>query len=135
MASSDVSNDADMKALFDYLKGQRKRRDVSFVIVHHHRKKANDAQSKKRPNDLSDVYGSYWVTAEPDFVLDLEVRLDDEDEGTITMSMLKNRYAEIKPPVKIVRNKKLHFDIADDAVKSFLQPGGDDDGSSPSLGL
>ena len=133
MASADLTSDKEMKDAFEFLQKARNQYNFGLVIIHHHRKKANDAQSRKQPNTQSDVYGSFYITAAVDFILDLETLPDDLDEGTITMSMLKNRYAQIEQPVKVIRNNKLHFDIAEDLVKAFIVPGGDHAG--PSLGI
>lgn len=119
MASAELTSDTEMKEAFEFLQRARNQFDFGLIIIHHHRKKANDAQSKKRPNDLSDVYGSFYITAAVDFVLDLEERAEDLEEGTITLSHLKNRYARIPEPVKVIRNNKLHFDIAENVVRDF----------------
>lgn len=130
MASAELTSDTEMKEAFEFLQRARNTFDFALIIIHHHRKKANDAQSKKRPNDLSDVYGSFYITAAVDFALDLEERPGDQEEGVITLSMLKNRYARIPEPVKVVRNDKLHFEIAEDIVKSFTDRGETGDGPS-----
>ena len=136
MVAADLTSDNEMKEAFEFLQRARNQFDFGLIIVHHHRKKANDAASRKNPNSLSDVYGSFYITAAVDFVLDLEVLASDVDEGTITMSLLKNRYAPIPEPTKISRNNKLHFEITEDMVKHFTERGGDDDDdNSPSLGL
>ena len=135
MARAELTSDTEMKVAFEFLQRARNEYNFGLVIIHHHRKKANDAASKKRPNDLSDVYGSFYITAAVDFVLDLEERQEDLDEGTITLSMLKSRYSAIPEPQKLIRNSKLHFEIADDAVKHFVMKDGDDDDDTPSLGL
>lgn len=108
-AAGDLSNDRDMKTMFDFLKVARNALGFSLVIVHHHRKKANDAQSKKTPNTQSDIYGSYIITAAIDFALDLEELGDDRENGELTLSMLKNRFAPPILPFKVARSEKLHF--------------------------
>lgn len=129
MASAELTSDTDMKTAFEFLQRVRNDYDFGLIIIHHHRKKANDAQSKKRPNDLSDVYGSFYITAAVDFVLDLEERGDDAEQGTITLSVLKNRYAAVPEPVKITRSNKLHFQIND--MSNFIkETGGGSDGIS-----
>jgi RecA-family ATPase len=133
MASAELTSDTEMKAAFEFLQRARNEYDFGLIIIHHHRKKANDAASRKQPDSLSDVYGSFYITAAVDFVLNLEVIGNDAEEGTITMSMLKSRYSAIPEPVKVVRNNKLHFDIADDLITKFTERGDDDD--NPSLGL
>ena len=135
MARAELTSDTEMKTAFEFLQRARNQYDFALLIIHHHRKKANDAQSKKRPNDLSDVYGSFYITAAVDFVLDLEERAEDLEDGTITLSMLKNRYARIPEPIKVIRNDKLHFDVQTSSVSfvNKLEEGDGNDG--PGLGL
>ena len=133
MVNADLSSDKEMKVAMEFLQWARNKFEFGLIVIHHHRKKANDAASKKRPNDQSDIYGSFYITAAIDFALDLEIRPDDEEEKTITLSMLKSRYSAIPDPVKVVRNNKLHFDIAENVVLAFTERGDDDEG--PSLGL
>ena len=106
-----------------------------MVIIHHHRKKANDAQSKKQPDTLHDVYGSYIITSTVDFVLNLEERPDDVDEKTLTLSMLKSRYSAVPEPVKVSRSEKLHFSVLQDIARKFLEGAPTDDNSSPAPSL
>lgn len=128
MSRADLTSDTDMKSLFEFLQKARHTFNFSMVIIHHHRKKANDAQSKKQADVLHDVYGSYIVTSTVDFVLNLEERPDDIENKTITLSMLKSRYSAVPDPVKVVRNEKLHFSIEDDVIRQFTQRGEDGDG-------
>ena len=72
-------------------------------------KKANDAASKKTPNSQSDIYGSYIITASIDFALDLEEFGQDAENGELTLSWLKNRFAAPIPAFKVARSEKLHF--------------------------
>lgn len=111
MIDGDLSDDKAVKPAFDFLKKARNHYDFSAVLVHHHRKKANDATSRKSPNTQSDIYGSYYITAQIDFALDLEQIGDDFEFGTISTSLLKNRYSAPTDPFKIVRNDKLAFNI------------------------
>lgn len=133
MVSADLSSDKEMKVALEFLQHSRNANNYGLIVIHHHRKKANDAASKKRPNDQSDIYGSFYITAAIDFALDLETRPEDVEDKTITLSMLKSRYSAIPDPVKVVRNNKLHFDIAENIVLAFTEKGDSDEG--PSLGL
>lgn len=138
MSSADLTSDSDMKALFSYLSRARNRHDFGMIIVHHHRKKANDAQSKKQADTLHDVYGSYIITSTVDFVLNLEERPDDVDEKTITLSMLKSRYSAVPEPVKMSRSDKLHFSVLEDLARKFLEGvtnDDDDNTSKPGLSI
>jgi RecA-family ATPase len=111
MIDGDLSDDKAVKPAFDFLKKARNHYDFSMVLVHHHRKKANDATSRKSPNTQSDIYGSYYITAQIDFALDLEQIGDDFEFGQISTSLLKNRYSAPIDPFKIVRNDRLAFNI------------------------
>lgn len=123
MARAELTSDTEMKTAFEFLQRARNQYDFALVIIHHHRKKANDAQSKKRANDLSDVYGSFYITAAVDFVLDLEERPENADDGLLTLSMLKNRYARIPEPVKISRSDTLAFTNHEEAILRFVGEG------------
>lgn len=111
MVDGDLSDDKAVKPAFDFLKKARNHYDFSVVMVHHHRKKANDATSRKSPNTQSDIYGSYYITAQIDFALDLEQIGDDFEFGQISTSLLKNRYSAPIDPFKITRNDRLAFSI------------------------
>src|SRR5690606_6709875 len=54
MSRADLTSDNDMKTLFEFLQKARNTFKFGMVIIHHHRKKANDAQSKKQPDTLHD---------------------------------------------------------------------------------
>lgn len=137
MSGADLTSDKEMKEMLEYLQVSRNKHGYGLIVIHHHRKKANDAQSKKRPNDLSDIYGSFYITAAIDFALDLEERPEDQEEGTITLSMLKARYSRVPEPVKVTRSDTLHFDIADTSkMFQHLTEGDDSDQpGKPGLGL
>lgn len=134
MAAADLTSDTDMKELFGYLSRARNRHDFGLVIIHHHRKKANDAQSKKQPDTLHDVYGSYIITSTVDFVLNLEERPGDPEEKQLTLSMLKSRYSAVPEPMKVQRNEKLHFSVLEDLVHAFGE-GTPSDENAQNLGV
>lgn len=107
-AATDISSDDEMKKLFTALKVLRRYHKFGLIFIHHHRKKANDAASKKQANSQSDIYGSYQITASIDFALDLEDRGDSE--GMLDMNLLKARFRPLMTePWKLVRNEHLHF--------------------------
>lgn len=129
MSAADLTSDTDMKQLFGYLQKARNRFDFGMVIVHHHRKKGNDAQSKKAPDTQHDVYGSYIIASTVDFILNLEERPGDVDEKRVTMSMLKSRYSAVPEPIQLSRSEKLHFTPVPTAADMNL--GGPDANASP----
>ncbi len=106
-----LTDDEPIRAFFNYLSSIRQRYNLYVWIVHHSRKAQGD---NKKPNILSDVYGSMYITAEPDVVLSLWE--DSPGSGLITLSQLKNRYAEIAKPFKIRRTQNLNFEIVDETT-------------------
>lgn len=125
-----------MKEAFEFLQRARNQFDFGLIIIHHHRKKANDAQSRKQPDSMSDVYGSFYITAAVDFVLNLEETAADREEGTITLSMLKSRYSQIPAPTPLRRSNKLHFSVEEDIMKAFATTSTEEvEHDGPSLGL
>lgn len=136
MSGADLTSDKEMKEMLEFLQVSRNEHAYGLVVIHHHRKKANDAQSKKRPNDLSDIYGSFYITAAIDFALDLEERPEDPEDGTITLSMLKSRYSRVPEPVKVTRSDKLHFSIHDTGTMlTHLTQGEEAPDGDPGLGF
>lgn len=110
-ATTDLSSDDEMSKLFAFLKALRRHHSFGMIFVHHHRKKANDAQSRKQSNTQSDIYGSYQIAATIDFAIDLEDRNDDN--GYLDMQLLKARYVPTGDPVKVTRSGTLHFSLAE----------------------
>lgn len=135
MSSADLTSDDDMKKLFGFLHRARNRHDFGMVIVHHHRKKANDAQSKKQADTQHDVYGSFVIASTVDFIMNLEERPEDVEEKTITLSMLKSRYSATPEPVKLTRSSKLHFTVLEDLARKFLEGAVQHDENTPSLSI
>lgn len=106
-ATTDLSSDDEMSKLFAFLKALRRYHSFGMIFVHHHRKKANDAQSRKQANSQSDIYGSYQIAATIDFALDLEDRNDEY--GYLDLHLLKARYIPVGDPIKVMRDDSLHF--------------------------
>ena len=141
-AATNISDDDEMKKLFIYLKALRRYHRFGMIFIHHHRKKANDAASRKQANSQSDIYGSYQISASVDFALDLEDRNDPE--GLLDLTLLKARFRPLfTEPWKLRRNENLHFDRDElDAMRSAqihdLAPtenGDDNDPEEKHLGL
>lgn len=108
-AATDISSDDEMKKLFGFLKALRRYHKFGLIFIHHHRKKANDAASRKQANTQSDIYGSYQISASIDFALDLEDRNDPD--GLLDLTLLKARFRPLlQEPWKLRRNENLHFD-------------------------
>lgn len=100
---ADLSKD-EIRGLFTYL--ARIRRDFGvYVIIIHHDRKAQEGN--KRPRDLSDIYGSQFITAEPDSVLHLW--RPAPESRNIELRTLKNRLAPPTDRRIITRASHLQF--------------------------
>lgn len=104
--SKELTDEVGVKALVEYLRHTRMKHNCSMVVIHHNRKKSNDAQ-KRQGVELSDVYGSVYLTAEVDWVLSLMERSTDQ----LQVDMLKNRLGANKGPFNITRDSHLGFEI------------------------
>jgi hypothetical protein len=100
---SDLSKD-DIRGLFTYLAKIRRDFGVYIIIIHHDRKAT---EGNKRPRDLSDVYGSQYITAEPDSVVHLW-RPSPESKH-IELRSLKMRLAPVSDRLIITRASHLQF--------------------------
>lgn len=105
--SKELTDEQGVKNLIHYLATMRSRFGCSLLVVHHNRKKANDAQ--KKSVELSDVYGSTYITTDVDFVLSLK---QEDEEGMLTVSTLKNRLGPTIEDFLIYRDSDtLGFDL------------------------
>lgn len=122
--SKEATDEASAKTLMHYLSTLKARYGCSIVVVHHNRKRPNEGKTK-HVISLSDVFGSVFLTAEPDFV----VNIDKRGKGEVDIKMLKNRYGPDDHHFVASRNEhlQLHDDLRD------LKENFDDD-DDPSLG-
>lgn len=125
MVSKELTDEVSVKATFDTLALLRQKYGCAMVIVHHHRKKSNDGQ-KKNGVELSDVFGSVYITASVDFVLSL--RKSDEGSDVLIVDTLKNRLSRELDPFDIARNEYLGFSSDFEAVYSRFGQNGDENG-------
>lgn len=116
-AVENLSDDDQMKKLFDFLKHVRRYHNTGIIFIHHHRKKANDAQARKQPNSQSDIYGSYQISASVDFALDLEDR--GAEGGELELKLLKARFTPIGETTMLARDENLHFTVAEVGEGNF----------------
>jgi RecA-family ATPase len=94
----------EIRGLFTYFARIREKFGIYIILIHHDRKAT---EGNKRPRDLSDVYGSQYITAEPESVLHLW--RPSPESRDIELRTLKGRLA---PPVDrtvITRAKYLQF--------------------------
>ena len=110
----DLTDEEAMKTLFDGLAVIRQETSTAFVVIHHNRKKAADAQRSKRV-ELSDIYGSTYITAKVDFALNLTKM---EEKNVIQADTLKNRLGPEPDPFELVRSGMVFSDPS--SVSGFL---------------
>jgi len=129
-ATSGLSDDDEMSKMFAFLKALRRYHSFALVFIHHHRKKANDAQSRKQANTQSDIYGSYQIAATIDFALDLEDRGDEN--GYLDLHLLKARFRPVGDTEKISRDNDLHFHLTEnlDLLRDQIMHSPDENGDS-----
>lgn len=95
--TDELSDERTAKKIMDFANRMRVNHDVAIVFIHHNRKaQANN----KKPNGLSDVYGSNFLTSQPTTVIGMwsDARSDD-----IELMFLKVRLA--KEPATLVLNR------------------------------
>jgi KaiC/GvpD/RAD55 family RecA-like ATPase len=107
--SKEMTDELAVKDFFKYLKIVRQKYKCSMVIVHHNRKKSNNAQ-QKHDVEQSDIYGSTFIVAEVDFVVSIR-KQDPSNDSLLAIDMLKNRLGKTIPPFDVYRDKTLGFSI------------------------
>lgn len=107
-------NDDEIRTMYTYLQALRKKYGIYVVQIHHDRK-AQDGNRK--PRDLSDIYGSQFITAEPDFVLHLWK--PQPESKHLEFRELKNRYAPVADSFVAERYENLQFRIVDREEVNF----------------
>jgi predicted ATP-dependent serine protease len=98
IGSKELTDEQAVKTLIHYLSTVRAKYSCAMVMIHHNRKKANDGQ--KKGVELSDVYGSTYITTDVDFVLSLKVI----EGNLLQVDTLKNRLGPTFEPFNITRN-------------------------------
>lgn len=98
ISSKELTDEQAVKNLIHYLSVVRSKYSCSMLMIHHNRKKANDGQ--KKGVELSDVYGSTYITTDVDFVLSLKV----VEGNLLQVDTLKNRLGPTFEPFTITRN-------------------------------
>ncbi len=98
IGSKELTDEQAVKTLIHYLSTVRAKYSCAMVMIHHNRKKANDSQ--KKGVELSDVYGSTYITTDVDFVLSLKV----VEGNLLQVDTLKNRLGPTFDAFNITRN-------------------------------
>lgn len=103
--STELSSEAEIKGIFDWLDHLRQEKNIFIWFIHHHRK----AQSQnKTPNKISDVYGSQYITARATTVLTL---WRDPGKNMIRVYPSKVRLSPTPKPFVIERRSNLTFEL------------------------
>ena len=104
ISSKELTDEQAVKNLIHYLGVIRKKYSMGVIVIHHNRKKPNDAQ--KKSVELSDVYGSTYITTDVDFVMNLR---SEPGSDVVDVAMLKSRLGPTPEPFEIRRTKHLSF--------------------------
>lgn len=106
VSSKELTDEQAVKNLIHYLSIVRNKYSCAMLMIHHNRKKPNDGQ--KKGVELSDVYGSTYITTDVDFVLSLKT----QESGLLTVDMLKNRLGATIDAFNMARdNETLGFSL------------------------
>lgn len=97
------SNDKDVKIIMNWTDKLRNSTNT-FVMINHHMRKANG--DNRKPNKLSDVYGSAYITARATSVFCL---WSGPTESELDLITLKNRLAQKRPSLRVKRTGNLGF--------------------------
>lgn len=108
----DLSKD-EIRGVYTYLSYLRQKFNLYVWLIHHDRKAT---EGNKRPRDLSDIYGSTYITAEPDSVLHLW--RSNPSSNIIELRPLKMRLSATPEPIHITRNQHLGFQVATEQEES-----------------
>jgi archaellum biogenesis ATPase FlaH len=98
ISSKELTDEQAVKNLIHYLSVVRAKYSCAMIMIHHNRKKPNDGQ--KKGVELSDVYGSTYITTDVDFVLSLKTI----DGNLLQVDTLKNRLGPTFDAFTITRN-------------------------------
>ena len=98
ISSKELTDEQAVKNLIHYLSVVRAKYSCAMLMIHHNRKKPNDGQ--KKGVELSDVYGSTYITTDVDFVLSLKT----VDGDLLQVDTLKNRLGATFEAFNITRN-------------------------------
>lgn len=114
ISSKELTDELAVKSLVHYLSVIRDKYKCSILVIHHNRKKPNDGQ--KKGVELSDVYGSTYLTTDVDFVLSLKLL----SPQVVGFDMLKNRLGPMSDSFELVRDENLHFSTDIESIVGHL---------------
>lgn len=111
MTEQELSKETDAKNLMDWNDHLRAELGISTLIIHHHRK----AQTgNKRPNSISDIYGSHYFTARATTVL---ILWESRKDGVIEVNPRKVRMSAPIKSFGIKRRDDLTFELTHDKIE------------------
>jgi hypothetical protein len=105
ISSKELTDEQAVKSLIHFLSNIRAKYNTSLLVIHHNRKKPNEAQ--KKSVELSDVYGSTYIATDADFVMNLHATTTD----MVAVTMVKNRLGPTPEPFEIHRDSNLTFSM------------------------
>lgn len=112
--------EAAAKKVLDFADYLRMTYDCSVIFIHHNRK---GQVGNKRPKELDDVYGTFWITATATTVIGM---WQNQQTGEIEINYLKVRLAEAPKTQVVVRTPTgLSFEevTASALVKAAMEEG------------
>lgn len=116
----ELTDEKDTKNVLDWMDRIRQRYGVFCWMVHHHRKATGD---NKKPNKLSDVYGSQYITARATSVVAL---WDSGIPNTLDFLPLKMRLAAKPEKFHVFRDGNLRFTRKVSGITVVSQPAKDE---------
>lgn len=119
ISSKELTDEQAVKNLIHYLSTVRAKYNTSLLVIHHNRKKPNEAQ--KKSIELSDVYGSTYIATDADFVMNLHAVTQD----VVAVTMVKNRLGPTPEPFEMHRDKNLTFSMDFQRLHEQFAGGGD----------
>ncbi len=105
-----LQDDEYIREIFGYIARLRSKFECAFLLIHHNRKGSGD---NKKPREQEDVYGSQYITSEPDSVLTLWQEPEDPN-APIEVREVKNRLHVARVPFTINRVEHLGFNLGGD---------------------
>lgn len=120
-----LSDEKVAKGILKWVAHLRESLGVFVWIIHHNRKPNAD---NKHPKGLSDVFGSVFVTAQPDTVLVLY----RTEKGVLELIPVKTRHSELdqkeESTLILTRNPNLTFTFRPKGLEAKEKPGGKTEG-------
>lgn len=104
MTLAELNDEKMIRQIMTYIQALRVRYGVAICLIHHNRKASDN---NKKPKDLSDIYGSQYITTDADFAISLwREAIDSQD---IEVREVKNRLAVQRSPFLIARGEHINF--------------------------